>query len=183
MKQGVPAFQYEEEKTQGNRILTLAVPETWSPVEAGFQTRPLRGEPRVMPKLIPIRMRLPWEKTSTGMTALSGLPAYLELAHASGMRSSVERHAGSSGGWSGLDRQPDAHVADTAGLAGGEPVVDLDVLEKDQRFCRIQQGRGSVAQNRGRSAADYPSGRAALDRSETRRSPRSTSNPAGDALR
>ena len=29
------------------------------------------------------------EKSSTGMTALSGLPAYLELAHAAGLRSSL----------------------------------------------------------------------------------------------
>ena len=35
------------------------------------------------------------EKSSTGMTALSGLPAYLELAQAAGLRSSIERHGGS----------------------------------------------------------------------------------------
>ncbi len=32
------------------------------------------------------------EKSSTGMTALSGLPAYLKLAQATGLRSSIERH-------------------------------------------------------------------------------------------
>ena len=32
------------------------------------------------------------EKSSTGMTALSGLMIYLELMHASGLRSSAERH-------------------------------------------------------------------------------------------
>ena len=34
------------------------------------------------------------ERSSAGMTALSGLPAYLELMHASGLRESVERHVG-----------------------------------------------------------------------------------------
>ena len=34
------------------------------------------------------------EKSSTGVTALSGLATYLELARAAGLRSSVERHVG-----------------------------------------------------------------------------------------
>ena len=34
------------------------------------------------------------EKSTTGMTALSGLMTYLELIHVSGLRSSVERHVG-----------------------------------------------------------------------------------------
>ena len=32
------------------------------------------------------------EKGSTGMTGLSGLMTYVELMHAAGLRSSVERH-------------------------------------------------------------------------------------------
>ena len=32
------------------------------------------------------------EKRSTGMTALAGLPAYLDLAHVAGLRASVESH-------------------------------------------------------------------------------------------
>ncbi len=34
------------------------------------------------------------EKSSTCMTALSGLMIYLELMHASGLKSSIERHVG-----------------------------------------------------------------------------------------
>ena len=34
------------------------------------------------------------EKSSTGMTALSGLMTYLELMQAAGLRSSVGRHVG-----------------------------------------------------------------------------------------
>ena len=32
------------------------------------------------------------EKTSTGMTALAGLPAYLDLAHVAGLWRSIGRH-------------------------------------------------------------------------------------------
>ena len=42
------------------------------------------------------------EKSSTGMTGLLGLPAYLDLIHAAGLMSSVERHVGlreCSQGW------------------------------------------------------------------------------------
>ena len=34
------------------------------------------------------------EKSTTGMTALSGLMTYLELMQVAGLRSSVERHVG-----------------------------------------------------------------------------------------
>ena len=53
------------------------------------------------------------EKSTTGMTALSGLMTYVELMHGAGLRSSVEPPRGSAGRWSGLDGQPDNHVADT----------------------------------------------------------------------
>ena len=79
------------------------------------------------------------------MTALSGLPAYLELLHASGLRESVERHVGlreCGQGWT--DNQIVTSlmmlnpVSSTGqALAGGEPVVDLEVLNKDAGFCRV----------------------------------------------
>ncbi len=34
------------------------------------------------------------EKSSPGMTAMAGMITYLELMHAAGLRSSVERHVG-----------------------------------------------------------------------------------------
>ena len=67
------------------------------------------------------------EKSSTGMTALSGLMTYLELMQAAGLRSSVGRHVGlreSGQGWT------DSQVVTSLillNLAGGESVVDLDV--------------------------------------------------------
>ena len=40
------------------------------------------------------------EKSTTGMTALSGLMTYVELMHVAGLRSSVERRVGlRGGGW------------------------------------------------------------------------------------
>ena len=77
------------------------------------------------------------EKSSTGMTALSGLITYLELIHASGLKSSVERHVGlreCGQGWT------DSQIVNSLillNLAGGESVVDLDVLEKDAGFCKV----------------------------------------------
>ena len=77
------------------------------------------------------------EKRSTGMTALSGLIIYLELLHASGLKSSIERHVGLreyGQGWT------DSQIVNSLillNLAGGESVVDLDILEKDAGFCRV----------------------------------------------
>ena len=75
------------------------------------------------------------EKSSPGMTAMAGMMTYLELMHAAGLRSSVERHVGlreCGQGWT------DSQVVSSLillNLAGGESVV-LDVLEKDA-LCRV----------------------------------------------
>ena len=77
------------------------------------------------------------EKSSTGMTALSGLPAYLELAHAAGLRSSLERHVRLrryGQGWTDIQVLTSLIMLN---LAGGESVIDLDVLEEDEGFCRV----------------------------------------------
>ena len=77
------------------------------------------------------------EKSSTGMTALSGLMTYLELIQAAGLRSSVEGHMGlREGGQAWTDSQI-VNSLILLNLAGGESVVDLDVLEKDEGFCRV----------------------------------------------
>ena len=85
------------------------------------------------------------EKSSTGMTALSGLPAYLELAHAAGLRSSLERHVGlrrCGQGWTDIQVLTSLIMLNPVSstgqaLAGGESVIDLDVLEEDEGFCRV----------------------------------------------
>lgn len=77
------------------------------------------------------------EKRAAGMTALGGLPTYLELAQVVGLRESIERHVGVR-----RDRQgwTDAQVVMAIvllNLAGGESVEDLRVLEGDEGFCHL----------------------------------------------
>ena len=81
------------------------------------------------------------ERGSTGMTGLSGLMTYVELMDAAGLRSSVERHVGlreCGQGWT------DSQIITSLillNLAGGESVMDMEVLmevlEKDAGLCRV----------------------------------------------
>ncbi len=75
------------------------------------------------------------EDTSfTGMTALTGLPLYLDLAYVAGLSQSIQRHLQlrqGNQGWS------DAQVVTSLvllNLAGGDSVEDLRILEKDEGF-------------------------------------------------
>jgi hypothetical protein len=78
------------------------------------------------------------ERCSSGLTALGGLPAYLDLAAVSGLTESIERHVQVCGqqtqGWT--DRQIVMALV-LLNLAGGECVEDLRMLEKDAGFARI----------------------------------------------
>ncbi|MBM3157997.1 MAG: IS1380 family transposase [Chloroflexi bacterium] len=78
------------------------------------------------------------ESTASGMTALAGLPAYLELAVVSGLTDSIRRHlrvcSGQQQGWT------DCQIAMSLVLlnvAGGDCVDDLRILEKDDGFTRV----------------------------------------------
>ena len=68
------------------------------------------------------------EKTSTGMTALAGLPTYLDLAHVAGLSQSIQCHVKlreGNQGWS------DAQIITSLvllNLAGGDSVEDLWIL-------------------------------------------------------
>ena len=77
------------------------------------------------------------EKSTTGMTALSGLMTYVELMHAAGLRSSVERRVGLRGGGQGWTDSQVITSLILLNLAGGESVMDLEVLEKDAGLCRV----------------------------------------------
>ena len=85
------------------------------------------------------------EKSTTGMTGLSGLVTYLELMHASGLKSSVERHVGlreHRQGWTDSQMITSLILLNPVSstgqaLAGGESVSDLDVLDKDAGFSRM----------------------------------------------
>ena len=77
------------------------------------------------------------ETRKTTLTAFAGLPVYLDLAAAIGLRESLERHVeiGERGqGWS------DAQVVTSLvllNLAGGDSVDDLRILEGDSGFGRV----------------------------------------------
>ena len=71
------------------------------------------------------------------MTALLGLMTYVELMHAAGLRSSVERRVGLRGGGQGWTDSQIITSLILLNLAGGESVMDLEVLEKDACLCRV----------------------------------------------
>ncbi len=74
------------------------------------------------------------DTSSAGMTALTGLPLYLDLAYVAGLSQSIQRHLQlrqGNQGWS------DAQVVTSLvllNLAGGDSVEDLRILEKDEGF-------------------------------------------------
>jgi hypothetical protein len=78
------------------------------------------------------------EPTASGMTALAGLPPYLELAIVSGLTDSIRRHlrvcSSQKQGWT--DDQIVMSVV-LLNVAGGDCVDDLRTLEKDDGFTRV----------------------------------------------
>ncbi len=76
------------------------------------------------------------ENESTGMTALAGLPAYLELASVARLGESVRRHVGVREGTQGWTDAQMVIALAMLNLAGGESVDDLRLLEKDEGLGR-----------------------------------------------
>ena len=75
------------------------------------------------------------ERRDTGMTALAGLPVYLDLASVMGIAESVARHIHvKRQGWT--DAQMVLALV-LLNLSGGECVDDLRKLEGDGGFCRV----------------------------------------------
>ncbi|MFH1141788.1 MAG: IS1380 family transposase [Chloroflexota bacterium] len=78
------------------------------------------------------------ERSVCGMTALAGLPAYLELGMVSGLSDSIRRHmqvwARRTQGWT--DRQVVMTLV-LLNLVGGDCVDDVRVLEGDEGFVRV----------------------------------------------
>jgi hypothetical protein len=80
------------------------------------------------------------QKSVSGLTALAGLPSYLDLAQAAGLRDSLCRHlkvcSDSTQGWS--DHQIVMALI-LLNLAGGDCVADLEKLEADEGLCQIMR--------------------------------------------
>jgi len=80
------------------------------------------------------------QRTVSGLTALAGLPTYLDLAQAAGLRDAIRRHLGvrkeGSQGWT------DSQIVMALillNLAGGDCVADIDRLEADEGLCQVMQ--------------------------------------------
>lgn len=77
------------------------------------------------------------DKQGFGMTALGGLPAYLDLAYGAGIPRSIDKHVrirAESQGWTDTEVIMSLVMLN---LAGGDCVEDLNELEGDEGFCRI----------------------------------------------
>lgn len=77
------------------------------------------------------------EKNDSGMTAMAGLPLYLDLAKVVGLSKSIEKHLKireDSQGWT--DTQMVLAIV-MLNIAGGSKVSDLKTLEADSGFCEI----------------------------------------------
>jgi hypothetical protein len=75
------------------------------------------------------------EKTGSGMTALAGLPIYLDLASVFDVGRSITRHlCVKTRGWT--DEQVLLSLM-LLNIAGGDAVDDIDIIEKDQGFCKV----------------------------------------------
>ena len=75
------------------------------------------------------------EKQTSGMTALAGLPVYLDLASVLGLGDHIRAHLQvKNQGWT--DEQVILSLI-LLNLAGGDCVDDLRILEKDEGFCKV----------------------------------------------
>ncbi len=77
------------------------------------------------------------EKTQSGMTALAGLPVYLDLAKVVGLSKSIQKYLKvreNSQGWT--DSQMVMSLI-LLNLAGGDCIDDLKILEADEGFCQV----------------------------------------------
>src|SRR3990172_4066979 len=77
------------------------------------------------------------EEGKSGLTAMGGLPTYLDLASATGLLKSIDRQMKIRTGDQGwTDRQMVMSLV-LLNLAGGGSVDDIEKLEGDEGFCRI----------------------------------------------
>jgi hypothetical protein len=75
--------------------------------------------------------------SACGMTALAGLPAYLDWAAVSGLTAAIRRHLKLSGKGQGWTDEQVVMSLVLLNLAGGDCVDDLRVLEGDEGFARV----------------------------------------------
>ena len=69
------------------------------------------------------------EKNESGLTALGGLPVYLDLASVAGLRGALTKHLGVRLGTQGWDDSQMVTALILLNLAGGECVEDMETIE------------------------------------------------------
>jgi hypothetical protein len=77
------------------------------------------------------------EKKSGGMTALAGLPLYLEFAHLMDLGRMISKHIRAREGEQGWTDAQIIMALILLNLAGGDCVDDLRILEGDEGFCKL----------------------------------------------
>jgi hypothetical protein len=77
------------------------------------------------------------EKKTTGMTALAGLPVYLDLAQKIGLRKSIQKHLKVREGRQGWTDSQIVISLILLNLAGGDCVDDMRIVEADDGFCEV----------------------------------------------
>lgn len=77
------------------------------------------------------------EEGKSGLTALGGLPIYLELAAATGLLKAIDSHMRIRTGEQGWNDRQIIVALLLLNLAGGDSVNDIERLEGDEGFCRI----------------------------------------------
>lgn len=77
------------------------------------------------------------ESKETGMTALAGLPLYMDLAQVIGLSKSIQKHLKVKGGGQGWTDSQVIISLVLLNLAGGSRVADLEVMEADKGLGEI----------------------------------------------
>jgi hypothetical protein len=77
------------------------------------------------------------EKKATGLTALAGLPAYLDLAKVIGLSKLIQKHLKVRAGSQGWTDSQMVLALILLNLAGGDCVEDIRKIEADDGFCEV----------------------------------------------
>jgi hypothetical protein len=85
--------------------------------------------------VLPFRYEV--EKRDGGMTALAGLPAYLEFAQVMRLGRIISRNVKARHGDQGWTDEQMVMSLVLLNVAGGDCVDDLRVLESDEVLCRV----------------------------------------------
>lgn len=93
------------------------------------------------------------EKRGGGMTAMAGLPLYLEFAHVMGLPRLIAGHVQARPGDQGWTDEQMIMALILLNLAGGDCVDDLRVLEGDEGLCRVLRELESYGRTRSEKRA------------------------------